>query len=404
MFNIDKIRNDFPQLRNHPEIVYFDNAGTALKPQCVIDKVVEYYSEYCSNPHSEDNSLSMRADKEVNIAREKVAKFLNCEKNEIFFTSGDTASLNTVAYGLKDQLKPGDEVLLTVAEHASNVLPWFKLKDEANININYIELTEDGRVTLENVKKAINEKTKIISLAHITNVLGYIVDVKPIIEEAHKHGILVIIDGAQSVPHIKIDVKELGCDFLCFSGHKMCGPTGIGVVYGKLDLLKDMTPMFMGGGNNTRFDMCGDYSLLLPPKKFEAGTLNVAGILGLGAAIDYLEEIGMDEIEKREVYLKDYMIKRMKEVEGVKIYNENTDSGIITFNYKDVFAQDLATHLNSYGIQVRSGQHCAKILLNYLKTTATVRASLYFYNTTEEIDRFIEALKKGDEFLDAFFK
>lgn len=408
MFNVKEIRKDFPILQkemNGYPLVYFDNAGTTLKPIQVVEAVNDYYLNYCANCHSDDFSLGQYAGQKYEEARTKVAKFINAESKEVVFTSGDTASLNLVTYALADLLEAGDEVLLTVAEHASNTLPWYKIAKDKGIVINFIQLDKDGRLTVENVEKAITPKTKVISIAHVTNVLGYVADIKGICQVAHRHNIYVIVDGAQSVPHIKTDVKDLDCDFLCFSGHKMCGPTGIGVLYGKYEHLLKLNPPFTGGGMNARFDVCGNYTLSLPPARFEPGTPNIAGAIGLGAAVDYLTKIGMDNIEKYERELKDYAVKRLlEEVPGVTIYNANNEVGIVTFNLKDIFAQDIGTHFNSYGICVRTGLHCAKTLPELTKTPATVRASLSFYNTFEEVDRFIEVAKKGDEFLDAFFR
>ncbi len=407
MINIDSIRKDFPMLSkeiNGKPVIFFDNASTTFKPRVVIAAEMDYYNNFCSNTHSEDYPISQIAGKKFEEARASIAKFINADPKEVAFTSGDTSALNTISYALADKMQPGDEVLLTVAEHASNVLPWFKLAQEKGIVIKYIPLTEGGQLTATNVEKSITSKTKVISIAHVTNVLGYVVDVKAICKIAHQHNVLVLVDGAQSVPHIPTDVKDLDCDFLCFSGHKMVGPTGIGVLYGKYQLLLELTPPFMGGGMNSRFDTCGNYSLMLPPQKFEYGTQNIAGAIGMGVAAEYLMEIGMDNIQKYEYELKKYMVDRLlKEVDGIKIYNPDSDTGIVTFNLKDIFAQDAATHFSSYGICVRSGQHCAKILLDYLKTPATVRASVCFYNTYDEVDKFVEAAKKGDEFLNAFF-
>ena len=407
--DIKEIRSHFPMLssdktmQNHP-LVYLDNASTTFKPQCVIDAIADYYMNYSVNSHRGDYDLAHQVDTKYEEARQVVADFIHARKEEIIFTSGTSMSLNLVAhgYGLK-YLTSEDEVLLTQAEHASNVLPWFHVKDVTGCSIGYIPLDEDGRLTVENVKKAITPRTKVISIAHVTNVLGYVVDIKAICEVAHEHNIIVVVDGAQSVPHQLTDVKELGCDFLAFSGHKMCGPTGVGVLYGRYDLLKEMDPLMSGGGMNARFDMCGEVSLLLPPYKFEAGTQNIAGALGLASAIKFLTSIGMENIEKREKELREYAIKRFEEIEGITVYNKNAEAGIITFNLEGVFAQDLATHLNAKGICVRSGQHCAKILMDFLKCYATVRASLYFYNTEEEIDSLVEALKTGGDFLDAYF-
>ena len=405
MLDIERIRKDFPMLNKEKPLIFFDNASTTFKPQCVIDAINDYYCNYCSNIHDGDYAISHKAQRKFNEVRAKVAKFINCSPKEVCFTAGDTASLNIIAYALADTLKAGDEVLLTVAEHASNILPWFKKAQEIGIVIKYIPLTEEGRLTMENVEKAITPKTKVISVANVTNVLGYSIDVKELCKIAHAHNVLVVIDGAQSVPHIKTDVRDWNVDFLVFSSHKMYGPTGVGVLYGKYELLEQLTPPFMGGGMNNRFDTCGNYSLLLPPEKFEYGTQNIADVIGLGAAIDYINSIGIENIQAYEHSLKEYAVKRLlEEVPGIKIYNPHSDTEIITFNIDGIFAQDLATHFSSYDICVRSGQHCAKILLDFLQAPATVRASFAVYNTKEEIDRFIEIAKRGDEYLDAFFK
>lgn len=407
--DIKEIRSHFPMLnsnktmQNHT-LVYLDNASTTFKPQCVIDAVVDYYSNYSVNSHRGDYDLAHVVDTKYEESRQVVADFIHARKEEIIFTSGTSMSINLVAYGYGiKHLTSDDEVLLTQAEHASNVLPWFHVHDVTGCSIGYIPLDEEGRLTPENVEASISSKTKIISIAHVTNVLGHVVDVKRICEIAHKHGIIVVVDGAQSVPHQVTDVVDLDCDFLAFSGHKMCGPTGIGVLYGRYDLLKDMDPLMSGGGMNARFDMCGEVSLLLPPYKFEAGTQNIAGAIGLASAINYLTSIGMENINRREKELREYAIERLSKVDNIHIYNKNAEAGIITFNYEGVFAQDLATHLNAKGICVRSGQHCAKILMDFLKCHATVRASLYFYNTKEEIDALVEAVKTGGDFLDAYF-
>ena len=313
-------------------------------------------------------------------------------------------SMNLVAFGYGFKfLKKGDEILLTEAEHASNVLPWFKVSELTGAVIKYIPLTKEGRLTKENLEKVISEKTKIVSVAQVTNVLGFKNDIKSLSEVAHKFGAILICDAAQSAPHMKIDVKDLDCDFLCLSAHKMCGPTGIGVLYGKYNLLKITDPFMTGGGDNARFDMCGNVAYLEPPAKFEAGTMNLSGIYGFHAAIDYLNKIGMENIEKYELELHDYAISKLKTIDDLIIYNSSADSGIITLNVKDVFAQDEASYLNSRGICVRSGEHCAKLLKDILKTPATVRVSFYFYNTKEEIDALYEALKNGRNFLDAYF-
>lgn len=404
----ENVKDFFPMFKNNKEMqgnsfVYLDNAATSFKPQCVIDAINDYYSKYSVNSHRGDYDVAYHVDVMVDTVREKTAKFINADKKEIVFTSGTTMSLNLISYGYAEKyLKPGDEILITEAEHASNVLPWFRLRSKGII-INFIPLNNEGRVTLEAVENSITKNTKMISIAQISNVLGYLVDVKEICKIAHKHNVLVSVDGAQSVPHIKIDVKDLDCDFLSFSCHKMCGPTGLGVLYGKYELLEMMDPFFTGGGNNATFDMCGDVQLLHTPEKFEAGTLNLSSIFGFNATLDFLNQFGMENIEKRERELKEYAVNKLKENKNLIIYNPTAETGIITLNYKGIFAQDEATYLNSKGICVRSGQHCAKILNEFLKTPATVRISIYFYNDEKDIDALVEALKEGDKFLDAYF-
>ena len=409
MFDVYKIRKDFPMLSDDKieqghKLVYFDNAATTFKPYSVIKASDEYYLNETANAHRGDYDLAYKVDTKVDEVRDKVAKFINAKKEEIVFTSGTSMSINLIAfgYGIK-YLKEDDEILLTEAEHASNVLPWFKVKEVTGAKINYIPLDKDGRLTVANIKKAITKKTKIVAIAQITNVLAFKADIKEIAKVCHEYGALLMVDGAQSVPHMKVDVKDLDCDFLSFSGHKLCGPTGIGILYGKYDLLKKTDPFMSGGGNNARFDMCGNVAFLQPPEKFEAGTQNLAGIYGLGAAIDYLNNLGMDNIENYERELRKYAISKLKTLQNLIIYNENAEGSIITINVKDVFAQDEASFLNSKGICVRSGEHCAKILHEFLKTVATVRISFYFYNTKEEVDYLYETLKEGGNFLDAYF-
>lgn len=409
MFDSNKLRNDFPMFKNNQEMqgnrfVYLDNASTTFKPQCVIDRVCEYYSKYCVNSHRGDYDVAHYVDEEVQKSREVVARFINADPTEVVFTSGTSMSINLIAYGYgSTHLTKDDEILITQAEHASNVLPWFKISELTGCKISYIPLDKDGKLKIENLKKAINEHTKLLCIAHVTNVLGYYIDIKEITRIAHEHNIIVCVDGAQSVPHMKYDVKDLDIDFLSFSGHKMCGPTGTGILYGKFDLLCKTEPFLTGGGMNIKFDMCGDVRYLNPPMKFEAGTQNIAGIFGLKAAIEYLENIGMDNIQKYEEELRKYAIEKLSKNKNIIIYNKDAESGIITFNYKGVFAQDEATYLNKHGICVRSGQHCAKILMDLLGCEATVRASFYFYNTKEDIDELALALDKGGDFLDAYF-
>lgn len=407
--DVKKIREDFPMLSGNitmqgESLVWLDNASTTMKPRSVIEAITSYYTEHTANSHRGDYDLCFDMDKMVEGARNAVASFINCDPKEVVFTSGTTNSLNLIASAYAEKyLEAGDEILLSVAEHASNLLPWFEVAKKKGCLIKYIPLDKEGKITIDNFKNAYTSRTKLVSLAFVTNVLGYVAPIKEICKIAHEKGILVSVDGAQSVPHMKTDVKDLDCDFLSFSGHKMCGPTGIGVLYGKYDLLQKMDPYMVGGGNNVKFYEDGKAIYLDAPMKFEAGTLNLAGICGLFAAIQYLNGIGMDEIEARERYLKQYAISKLSRLDNVTIYNASAPTGIVAFNIKDVFAQDGATYLNSKGIACRSGQHCAKILNGFLDTVATIRASTYFYTTEEEIDRLVEAAKEGGNYLDAYF-
>ena len=407
MIDYQKVLRDFPMLQrqvNGQRLVFLDSASTTFKPRQVVDGVVEYLTKCTSNSHRGDYQTAFEVDIRVDETRKTVADFINAEKDEIVFTSGTSMSINLVAYGYGiKHLTADDEILITQAEHASNVLPWFKVSEHTGAQVNYIPLDEEGRLTPENLRKVISHKTKIVAVAHVTNVMGFLIDLKEISRIAHEFGALIIVDGAQSVPHFKTDVKDFDIDFLSFSAHKMLGPTGVGVLYGKYHLLEKMDPLMMGGGMSARFDMCGDVDLMLPPVKFEAGTLNLEGIFGLKNAIEYLNEIGMENIVKHEVELRAYAIKKLKELDNVIVYNEKAEAGIITLNIKNVFAQDAATYFNSKGIAVRSGQHCARILTDFLKTHATIRMSMYFYNTKDDVDAFVDACKKGGDFLDAYF-
>ena len=398
MFDVNEVRKDFPMLcgkmmQNHP-LVYLDNGATTLKPQSVIDAVVRYYTETSCNIHRGDYDLSFQISNEYEQGRKTVARFLNAEQKEIVFTSGASAALNQIAFGYGlSNLKENDVILTTHAEHASNILPWFSVAEKTGAKVEYIPMTSQGELTLESFKAAMHSGVKVVAVAAISNVLGYKNPIKEITAIAHEYGAIVVCDGAQWVPHVKTDVKDLDVDFMAFSGHKLCGPTGIGVLYGKYDLLDAMTPMHLGGGANARFDACGNITLKHAPAKFEAGTPAIEAVLGLTAAIHYLEHIGMDVIEEYEASLKRYAVEKLKELDHVILYNADASTGIIPFNVKNVFAQDAASYLNSQGIAVRAGNHCAKILTEVLKTSETIRASLYFYNTFEEIDRFVEAAK-----------
>lgn len=408
MFDIERIRRDFPMLRGKTmqgkPLIFLDNASTTFKPDCVIAAINRYYNDETSNSHRGDYDLCYVADQTVARARKTVASFLNADEKEIIFTAGATDGLNLVAYGYGMKfLKPGDEIVLSLAEHASNVLPWFRVAEMTGAKIVYAPLKENGALDVEKFESVLSERTKIVSLAYVGNVLGYIYPVKELAAAAHKVGAVFVVDGAQSTPHIKTDVKDLDCDFLAFSGHKLCAPTGIGVLYGKYELLDSMDPFECGGGMNVKFSSDGRASFLPPPSRFEAGTMNIAGIYGLAAAIEYLNSIGMDAIHEHEVELKRYAVEKLQETGMAEIYNADSPSGIVTFNIKGVFAQDAGTFLNSKGIACRSGLHCAKMLPEAIHELATLRASFYFYTTKEDIDALADAVKQGGDFLDAYF-
>lgn len=386
-------REDFPMLKQN--LIYFDNGATSLKPQQVIDSIVDYYQNYSANAHRGDYDISLKVDSNYELTRILVKEFIHANSSkEIAFTSGTTDSLNKIIFGyFRYYLKAGDEVLLTRSEHASNLLPWFELQDQIGIRVRYIELDQSHRVTMEKVKEAITPKTKVISIAHITNVVGDIRPMKEITKYAHERGILVVADAAQSIGHMKVDVQDLDVDFLAFSAHKMCGPTGIGVLYAKENLLTDTKPIIFGGGMNASFDTDGTRIYSEIPTLLEAGTPNISGVIGLGATISYLTKIGMEKIEQYEQELKQYLMKELKKIPEVIVYNEESESGIVAMNYNGIFSQDLAIYLNKYHICVRSGSHCAKILKNEIGIKNTTRISLSFYNTKEEIDQLVMALK-----------
>lgn len=391
-------REDFPMLNQ--DIIYLDNGATTFKPQCVIDKMNEYYEKYSANAHRGDYSISYKVDVEYENARKTVAKFIGADTDEIVFTSGDTASLNYIATGFFDNLlEPGDEIIITNAEHASNVLPWFRLANKHNLKINYIPLDSNLHVTVENLKTVVTPKTKVIAIAEITNVVGDVRPIKEITDFAHENNIFVVVDGAQSVPHKSVNVKETGIDFLAFSGHKMCGPTGIGVLYAKRELLTNIEPLILGGGMNESFDNENEIYLKEIPHRLEAGTPNIAGAIGLGEAVKYLSNIGMDKIAIYEQKLKEYLTNKLKQIPYINIVNEEADSGIVAFNVEGIFSQDVAYYLNKYNICVRAGNHCAKILKKSIGVKNTVRVSLYFYNTYEELDALVELLSNKDKIM-----
>ena len=391
MLDVNKIREDFPMFKNNPDLVYLDSAATSLKPQCVIDAVVDFYTKHTSNVHRGDYDIAALNDRLYDQTRKSVAKLIHCEPNEVIYTHNVSHSLNQIAYGLKDKLTKDDTVLLTYAEHASNLLPWFALQKEIGFNIAYIETDAQANITVESFKKSMHKGVKVVSVAEVTNVLGSVQPIKEMCQIAHEYGAYMIVDGAQSVPHMPVDVKDLDIDFLGFSAHKMCGPGGVGILYGKKTLLDEMEPVFYGGDMNARFNKDGEMILKDTPIKFEAGTPNIEGVIGTGAAIEYLLSIGMGNIHAYEAELRKYAIEKLSKLDNIEIINPDNAYGPIDFNAKGVFAQDAAGFLASKNIAVRSGNHCAKILHNIIGTDQSIRASLYFYNTKEDIDKFVEA-------------
>ena len=390
-------REDFPLLEK--DIIYFDNGATTLKPKFVLNKMNDYYENYPANAHRGDYDISFKASNEFELTRAKVQKYINAKSiEEIVFTSGATDSLNMIVNGFfAPIIETGDEVLITTSEHASNVLPWFKLANEKGASIKYINLDENYHVTIDNLKKAITPKTKVISLAHITNVIGDLRPIKEICKIAHDNNIFVVVDGAQSIGHTKVDVQDLDCDFFAASAHKMYGPMGVGILYGKEELLNNLLPVNLGGGMNESFSENGEILLKELPTRLEAGTQNISGVIGLGAAIDYINKIGINKIEEREKCLKEYLLEKLIKIDHIDIINVEADSAILAFNVDGIFSQDVAFYLNKYNICVRAGNHCAKILKNATKVTNTVRLSLAFYNTESEIDELVKLLENKDK-------
>ncbi len=402
MANAQDYIKDFPLLHtqmNGKPIAYLDNGATTQKPEQVIKSLCGYYGGCNANPHRGAYELSVKATDIYENARARVAKFIGAPRPEtIIFTRNATESLNLVAYsyGLTN-VQQGDEIVITVAEHHSNLVPWQHVAQAKGATLKYIYLTDDANLSDEDIETKITEKTKIVAVTQVSNVLGLVNDVKKVVKKAHSVGAICVVDGSQSVPHMKVDVQDIDADFFAFSGHKMLSPMGIGVLYGKYELLDDMPPFLMGGDMIEYVEeQHTDFAEV--PAKFEAGTQNVGGATGLSAAIDYLEGVGFDTVEAIEKDLVDYALPQLRELPYIELYGcdsrRDNKTGIITFNVKDVHPHDVATILDSYGVAVRAGHHCAQPLMQYLGQNATCRASFYFYNTREDVDRWIAALKQ----------
>ncbi|WP_040203927.1 cysteine desulfurase [Neobacillus jeddahensis] len=408
--DIRAIRSQFPILDqevNDKPLVYLDSSATSQKPLQVIEAVEKYYREINSNVHRGVHTLGTRATDAYEGAREKVRKFINAKSTqEVIFTRGTTTSLNTVASSYAAaNLHEGDEIVITYMEHHSNIIPWQQVARRTGAQLKYIPLQEDGTISLDDVRATVTANTKIVSVMHVSNVLGVINPVKEIAQIAHENGAIMVVDGAQSAPHMKIDVQDLDCDFLAFSGHKMCGPTGIGVLYGKKHLLESMEPIEFGG-EMIDFVQLYESTWKELPWKFEGGTPIIAGAIGLGAAIDFLNEIGLDQIAEHDHKLAAYALEKMSAMEGMTIYgplDPAKRTGMVTFNITDVHPHDVATVLDAEGIAVRAGHHCAQPLMRWLKASATARASFYLYNSEEDIDKLVEGLVKTKEYFSDVF-
>lgn len=403
MIDFESIRKDFSildQVVNDEPLVYLDNAATTQKPQQVLDVLEDYYQTDNANVHRGVHTLSERATARYEAARQKVADFIQAKSSkEILFTRGTTTSLNWVAQFAKEILQPDQEVIISVQEHHSNIIPWQQACQQIGAKLRYVPL-KDGELDVDSLKSILSEKTKFVSLAHVSNVLGGVVPIGEIAELVHQVGAYLVVDGAQSVPHMAVNVQELDVDFFAFSGHKMLGPTGIGVLYGKEELLNLMSPVEFGGEMiDIVYEQSATWKEL--PWKFEAGTPNIAGAIGLGAAVDYLTEIGMDAIQAHEAELVDYVFPKLQAIPGLTIYGSQDLSkrtGVIAFNLDDLHPHDVATALDYEGVAVRAGHHCAQPLLRYLQVPATVRASFYIYNTKADCDKLVEAIIKIKEF------
>ncbi|WP_394774051.1 aminotransferase class V-fold PLP-dependent enzyme [Flavobacterium sp.] len=403
MLDIQKIRAEFPILSekvNGKPLVYFDNGATSQKPQIVIDAEAKYYQEINANIHRGVHTLSQLATDAYEISRVKIQHHINAKfSHEVLFTSGTTHGINLVTNGFASILKPGDEIIVSALEHHSNIVPWQMLCEKTGAILRVIPINEDGELILESFEALLSEKTKVVTVNHISNALGIINPIKYIIEKAHAVGAAVLIDGAQAVPHLKPDVQDLDCDFYAFSGHKMCGPTGTGILYGKEDWLNKLPP-YQGGGEMIKEVTFEKTTYADLPHKFEAGTPNIAGGIVLGTAVDYLNNIGFHNIQKQEEKLLEYATKRLLEIEGLKIYGTGKNkASVVSFNIDGIHPYDIGSIIDKLGIAVRTGHHCAQPIMTFFCIPGTIRASFSFYNTIEEIDVMVEAVKKAKTML-----
>ena len=404
---IEDIKKDFPLLNNR-NISYLDSGATTQKPKQVIDAVKSFYENYNANPHRGAYSLSMEATEIYENTRKKIAKFINSKHTEeIIFSKNASEALNLIGYTYgMDNLKKDDKIVLSIMEHHSNLVPWQKVSKVTGAKLEYMYINDNFEISDEEIESKITDSTKVVTITHISNVLGTINDIKKIIKVAHKKGAIVIVDASQSIPHMKIDVQDLDCDFLVFSGHKMLAPLGIGVLYGKKEILNKMNPFLMGG-DMIEYVYEQETTFAPLPNKFEAGTQNVEGVIGLGTAIDYIENIGYDKIQEIEKEVVGYALEELKKLDFLELYvtsNVQNHSSVISFNIKGVHPHDVASILDSEGVCVRSGNHCAQPLLRYMGIDSTCRASFYFYNTKEDVDKLIKALNKSYKMFERYIR
>jgi len=390
------IRNDFPILesKNLNELVFFDNASTTQKPKMVIDAIVDYYSNYNANIHRGSYIIAEKSTKAYELVRNKIAQFINADQDEIIFTSGTTQSINFIAYSYGNSLKDGDEIIISEMEHHSNIVPWQMLLENKKIILKYIPILSNGELDIKKLNKMISKKTKLISIIHMSNIIGTINPIEHISKIANKNKIPILIDAAQSIAHQKIDVKKINCDFLVFSGHKMMGPTGVGILYISKNISNSIAP-FLRGGHMIKTVLSNSSTWNDIPWKFEAGTGNIAQVIGLGNSIEYIEKIGLQNIHKHTQSLLLHLLSKLNQINGITIYGHQNNSGpIVSFNIKDFHPYDIAKLLDKYGICIRAGHHCGQILMNAFNTNFTCRVSLYAYNSISEIDYFIDSLNK----------
>jgi cysteine desulfurase / selenocysteine lyase len=401
MIDVKEIRKDFPIYDNQPKLTYLDSAASSLKVGAVIDVLDHYYQSLGVNVHRGAYDLAYEATRLYEASRKNVSQFINANEDEIIFKRGTTTALNMIAYAYRDILKEGDEIITSELEHHSSILPWMMTAKKTKAQLKYIPLTKEGRITVDSFKKTLTDKTKIVAITYVSNVMGFLTPVKEIIELAHKKGAIVILDAAQAVPHMKVDVKDLDTDFLAFSGHKMFGPSGVGVLFGKSELLNMLEPVEYGGEMADEVFM--DHATWKEaPLRFEAGTPVISGAIGLSAAVDYIKKIGYEDIHQHTIALRNYTIEKLDEIQGITIYNRSADISTITFNIDEVHPHDIATMLDQSQVSVRAGHHCAQLVSRFLGVHSTLRASFHIYNDFQDCDVFVSSVKAAKDFFLSF--